>query len=300
MGLVGIPLGSAVALLWGSADSIATLAARHLGALRTTFISQAAGLIVLTALDAFVPAFWPSFPPRTFRTARLPGAWSGLRGAVGYFAFYKALLVGPVARVSPLSSTSAVVTLMLSLLLLHDSIAPAQVIAIGAILPGIMLASTNLREVHLSLKKRALAPVPRGALGYALIATVAFGAMDFGIGASARVAGFFLPVLFTRTFSLLFLTALACWMQYQARPRCCYKGARAWRHYALLQDRVALAAPCSPPGYCLPPWRASWRTPPSCSSARIRALPRPASRRRSPQITRWWQRSSDSSPSASA
>jgi drug/metabolite transporter (DMT)-like permease len=251
MGLVGVPLGIAVALLWGSADSIATLAARNLGALRTTFISQAAGLIVLTALDAFVPTFWPSFPPSTFRTALLLGAWSGLCGAVGYFAFYKALMVGPVALVSPLSSTSAVVTLILSLLLLHDSVAPAQVIAIGAILLGVMFASTNLREAHLSLKKRAIAPTRSGALGYALIATVAFGAMDFGIGASARVAGFFLPVLFTRTFSLLFLTGLTCWIQYQARPRCCYRGARAWRQYALLQDTGVLAAPPLPAGLLL-------------------------------------------------
>src|ERR1700736_5705917 len=74
MEFVGVPLGIAVALLWGSADSVAALATRHLGALRTTFISQAAGLLVLTGLDAFVPTFWPSYPPSTFGTALLLGA----------------------------------------------------------------------------------------------------------------------------------------------------------------------------------------------------------------------------------
>lgn len=254
MELVGVTLGIAVALLWGSADSVATLAARHLGALRTTFISQAAGLIVLTALDAFVPTFWPSFPPSTFGRALLLGAWSGIFGSVGYYAFYKALMVGPLALVSPLSSTSAVVTLILSLLLLHDRVAPAQVIAIGAILLGVMFASTNLREAHLILKKRSRSPTERGGVGYALVATVAFGAMDFGIGASAREVGFFLPVLITRTFSLLFLTGLTCWMQYQARPRCFYPSARAWRQYARLpgkQDTGGLATPMHPAGLLL-------------------------------------------------
>ncbi len=43
------------------------------------------------------------------------------------------------------------------------------------------------------------------------MATLAFGAMDFGIGASVSLAGWFLPVLWTRFFSILFLTFASLW-----------------------------------------------------------------------------------------
>lgn len=133
MGLVGVALGIAVALLWGTADSVATLAARHLG-------------------------------------------------AIGYYAFYRGLMIGPVALVSPLSSTSAVATLILSLPPLHDRVTPVQEAAIGAILLGAMLASANLPELRVLLKKGSWFARGRGGVGYALAAAVAFGAMDFGIG----------------------------------------------------------------------------------------------------------------------
>ena len=43
------------------------------------------------------------------------------------------------------------------------------------------------------------------------MATLAFGAMDFGIGASASLIGWFLPVFWSRFFSILFLTFAFLW-----------------------------------------------------------------------------------------
>jgi drug/metabolite transporter (DMT)-like permease len=57
--------------------------------------------------------------------------------------------------------------------------------------------------------------------------------MDFGIGASARQAGWFLPVVWTRTYSLLLLTLVFTWMHRRARPRSSYTSIRLWRRHVL-------------------------------------------------------------------
>jgi drug/metabolite transporter (DMT)-like permease len=41
---------------------------------------------------------------------------------------------------------------------------------------------------------------------WAIVAALAFGAMDFGIGAAASQSGWFLPIFWTRFFSIFFLT----------------------------------------------------------------------------------------------
>jgi multidrug transporter EmrE-like cation transporter len=51
------------------------------------------------------------------------------------------------------------------------------------------------------------------------VATLAFGAMDFGIGASASITGWFAPVLWTRCFSTLFLAGISYWKRHQRLSR---------------------------------------------------------------------------------
>src|SRR5439155_20466529 len=49
---LGVGLGVTVALLWGSADILAALAARRLRTFKTTFVSQSIGLLALLAFGA--------------------------------------------------------------------------------------------------------------------------------------------------------------------------------------------------------------------------------------------------------
>ncbi len=49
---VGILLATGVAIFWGSADVCATLAARRLGTMTTTFISLIVSVITLTLFGA--------------------------------------------------------------------------------------------------------------------------------------------------------------------------------------------------------------------------------------------------------
>jgi drug/metabolite transporter (DMT)-like permease len=54
---------------------------------------------------------------------------------------------------------------------------------------------------------------------WAVVATLAFGALDFGLGASTSVSNWILPALWTRFFTILFLTLFSCGIRCQWLPR---------------------------------------------------------------------------------
>ena len=87
MELLGVGLGVTVALLWGSGDILATLAARRLSTFKTAFVSQSVGLLGLLAFGTI--AFWLwnlPFTLRAFALSALIGIFTGGCAALGYFA----------------------------------------------------------------------------------------------------------------------------------------------------------------------------------------------------------------------
>ncbi len=204
-----------IALVWGSADILATLAARRLKTFKTTFVSQSTGLLALLAFGilAFCFCHLP-FTMRAIALSALIGIFTGLCAALGYFAFYRALEIGPVAIVSPLTASSSVFTLILSTIILQEHLTPDRVGFVSIVILGIVLASTSVTELRALLAKPGYLLWSPG-VRWAIVATLAFGAMDFGIGASASLSGWFLPVLWTRVFSILFLTLISFWKRHQ-------------------------------------------------------------------------------------
>jgi len=211
MGLLGIGLGVIVALLFGSSDILATLATRRLRTFKTTFVSQLIGLLALLVLGIIVYWRWHlSFTFTGLVLSALIGIFTGLCAALGYLLFYRALEVGPVSIVSPITATSSTFTLVLSVLILQERLSFGHMGLVILVILGLVLASTSLVEL------RALSRQPRHSLWsqgvrWAIVATLAFGAMDFGIGASASMNGWFLPVLWTRIFSIGFLFLASEW-----------------------------------------------------------------------------------------
>ena len=211
MELLGTGLGLIAALLWGSADILAALAARRLRTFKTTFVSQTIGLFVLLAFGTI--AFWCWRLPLTgtaLLLSALIGVLTGLCAALGYFAFYRALETGQMALVSPITSTSSTFTLVLAVLILQEQLTFGRAGFVTLVMLGLVLASTSMAEVRTLLKKPGLSIWGQG-VRWAIVATLAFGAMDFGIGASASLTGWFLPVFWTRFFSILFLALASLW-----------------------------------------------------------------------------------------
>lgn len=219
MEFLGIGLGVTVALLWGSADSCAALAARRLRTFKTTFVSQSTGLLALLIFGTI--AFWRWHLPLTFTAlfvSALIGIFTGLCAALGYFAFYRALEIGPVALVSPISATSSIFTIMFSALILQEQLTPGRMGFVTLIILGLILASTSVAEIRTLQNTSGFSLWSQG-VRWAIVATLVFGAMDFGIGASASITGWFLPVLWTRFFSILFLTLASLGKRQQRRTR---------------------------------------------------------------------------------
>ncbi len=105
-------------------------------------------------------------------------------------------------------------TLLLATLILNEQLTPGHMGLVIIIILGIVLASTSVAEIRTLLQKSRHSLSSQG-VRWAVVATLAFGTMDFGIGASASINGWFLSVIWTRVFSLVFLLAISFWKHHQ-------------------------------------------------------------------------------------
>ena len=110
---MGILLGLATALAWGSSDFLARFVTRRIGTLRSLFYMQTCGFLLLSLYLLITHAWGHLFDGSGWR----PWAWGFAAGAcntVAMFSFYRCLQVGKVAVVAPLSASYPVLTLLLS------------------------------------------------------------------------------------------------------------------------------------------------------------------------------------------
>ncbi|HEX8834749.1 MAG TPA: EamA family transporter, partial [Abditibacteriaceae bacterium] len=106
---MGILLGLTAALAWGIADFFATRVSRAAGALRSLLWTQLAGLALMLLLML----------ARRESVVSAPAAWSeavglGVLHLLGCIALYRAFEIGTLALVSPIASSYAVFTALLS------------------------------------------------------------------------------------------------------------------------------------------------------------------------------------------
>jgi drug/metabolite transporter (DMT)-like permease len=212
---IGILLATGVAILWGSADVCATLGARRLGTMTTTFISLLVSVITLTLFGAI--AFGQlALTPQLLGPSIPLGLLTGVMAALGYATFYRGLELGPIAIVSPLAATDGAIAAVLAILLLHERVSAWQVGTLLVIFFGIILASTSLEELSRLLRPSGDRPLARGGIRWGIIAALAFGLMLFGIGAASQRWGWFLPIFWTRFFGVLALAGVIGWKSYRS------------------------------------------------------------------------------------
>jgi drug/metabolite transporter (DMT)-like permease len=199
-------LGLAVALLWGSADTLATYATQRIGSACTTFVAQIAGFLLVAAFGlAFAGRLGLlSFPAHVLDESVLWGVVLGGISAGAYITLYQALSAGPLVVASPVVSAQGGVTLLLAVVLLHERLQSFQLFFLLLTFVGVMLATINVGELA---RMRARALFGPGVY-FALISLLCFGVLAFGLGLAARQSNWFLSVLLLRCFSCLFITLL--------------------------------------------------------------------------------------------
>src|SRR5262245_2901801 len=107
--MVPVALALGASLAWGASDFLAGLKTRSLALLWVLLVSQATGLL-LVGVAALV-----SGAPLPSGHAALLAAGAGLAELVGFAALYKALAVGRMSVVAPISAMAALLPIIVGL-----------------------------------------------------------------------------------------------------------------------------------------------------------------------------------------
>jgi uncharacterized membrane protein len=187
---VALALGASIA--WGCSDFLAGLKTRRLAVLWVLLVSQGTGL-VLVLFAALVLG-----QPLPGGQAALLAAGSGVAELIGFAALYRALAVGTMSVVAPLSATAALLPVVVSVST-GDAPTTAQGVGMALALTGAALASFEPGAGG----RHAVA----GA-GLALIAALGFGTFFVGMDLAAD-EGALWAVALNRAAAVAVLVAIA-------------------------------------------------------------------------------------------
>ena len=182
---------------WGASDFFAAVSSRKIGNILTLFGMEVVGLLVafgyllLSHATFDLVLLLKSLPLLIIIT---------LLQIISFLAFYQGLTKAQVSLVSPLSSSWALVTTILSLIFLKETLTASEAIAITFIVISIFLLSINLGQLIKTKKMSVFAGVKEG-----IVAMGGFGISMFLIVLVSHTLGWFLPVFFFRLLAVFFL-----------------------------------------------------------------------------------------------
>jgi uncharacterized membrane protein len=191
--------GLVAALGWGLADFGGAVVGRRIGSITTVVVSQGFNALFMTVLILAghhdLGVLWPYIGFV---------ALNGAASATAYVTHYRALQLGPVAIVSPIGATYAVVGVALAIVVLGER--PAGIAIAGGVVTviGVMLASTDLRKVEEGLHRQR----PPG-LPWAIVSAVMFGIGGFLLGYLSQRVGWVVGLWASRMAQLVAFSTYA-------------------------------------------------------------------------------------------
>ncbi len=123
------------AVFYGSADFFGGLTARRANTIATVFVSQLAGLVLLLVALPFLPDAMVS--PRDW----VWGIVAGLSGGIGVALLYRALAVGTMAVVAPVTAVCAAMIPVLFGFAMGERFLPLTIAGIALAFVAIVLVS---------------------------------------------------------------------------------------------------------------------------------------------------------------
>jgi len=168
------------ATLYGAADFLGGVASKRLSTTLVVAISQAVGLVVLLGAITLLPPAEPTGTDLAY------GAAAGLAGTVGVGLLYRALAIGVMGVVAPITAVCAVAIPVLFSVVRGDRPAPLVIAGIGIALVAIVLVSQQPSGAAADLRRsRRLPPgVP-----HALASGVAIGVFFVALSQARPEAG---------------------------------------------------------------------------------------------------------------
>lgn len=189
-------LAIASAVLYGAADFTGGFASRRGGTIPVVFLSQLSGLVLLALI---LPLLADASPTRA---DLLWGACAGLTGGIGVALLYRALAIGRMAVVAPITAVCAVAIPVLVSVLLGERLLP---LAIAGIILGVISIVMVSQQTAAAPGDIGAAPnrrLPPG-VGIALVSGVAIGFFFLSLAQTRSSAGMW-PILAARMLSSMF------------------------------------------------------------------------------------------------
>jgi drug/metabolite transporter (DMT)-like permease len=165
--LIAILLALAASLSWGLSDFGGGIGARRTQLIWVLVVSQLAGLAFVGTL------YLVTRPPAPTAHDLAWGLSAGVMGAVGLAAFYRALAIGTMGIVGPISATGAIVPVVYGLV---RGERPAALQAIGIVVAVVGVIAASFEPLPEGAGRRLAAGV-----GLALIAALGFGSALLGL-----------------------------------------------------------------------------------------------------------------------
>jgi drug/metabolite transporter (DMT)-like permease len=179
---MGILLGLATALSWGSADLFARFATRRIGTFRTMLYMQTCGFFLLTLAMPRLGGWGHLFDGSGWQ----PWAWgilAGLLNTSSTLALYRSFEIGKLSIVAPISACYPVLTMVLSALT-GERLTPLRLSGLVLTIVGVVVVARGEHEQsEANPIDEQLQPVKkRLGVNWAIFSAACFGVMFWLLG----------------------------------------------------------------------------------------------------------------------
>jgi drug/metabolite transporter (DMT)-like permease len=190
-------LALASSLSWGLSDFLGGLQSRRNHVLAVMLLSQGLALAILVA------AVLAGAPTQHDAASTAWAAAVGLLGLLGLLAFYRALAIGTMSIVAPISATGVAIPVLVGLAS-GERPGALQVAGIALACAGVVLAAREAPAEDDAARRAS-----RASIGLALLAAVGFGSFFAGIDRAEETADVAWVLLAARTADVALLVAVA-------------------------------------------------------------------------------------------
>jgi len=193
--MLGIVLALGASVCWGSGDFLGGLTTRRASLWAVIIGSQAVGLVGAALVTVLTGHAWPGL------AAVWPVLLGGVASVIAISCFYKALAIGSMSIVAPISATSAMIPFLVGLAL-GERPGTAQLAGIVLAAAGVVLVASERARAGDTIGVAALPNEPaiqpaalgahperrnqRRAIALSLLAAVCMGLVLIGYDATAR------------------------------------------------------------------------------------------------------------------
>ncbi|MFB6145500.1 MAG: EamA family transporter [Candidatus Nanohaloarchaea archaeon] len=193
----GIIYGLAAMIGWGLSDFFVARATKDTSALRTLVYSQTVSAVILG-----VVAFLFFDIPKITLNNGIVLLLLGFLFTVAFLSFYKGIEVGKLSLVSPIAAAWAMITVLLSILFLGETLGGLRAIGISLVILGTVLSAFKWHN----LKDLNIWNYEKGVL-FALIALFGWGIGFTVLDISVAELGWIIPVFILKASLVVYLVS---------------------------------------------------------------------------------------------